>query len=365
VSVDLEALANNLGALRERIGSAEVLAVVKADAYGHGAVQVAHRLSAEGVRGFGVAFAGEGVTLREGGVTAPILVLGPTEPDEHHIYSFHDLTPTISGLDQLRHWQAWAEGHSHERQVHLKVDTGMSRLGLGPEEVPEALDLVRRSRWLALSGFLSHLADADEPESPTNPRQARLFEELLGLLTEGERSTILVHLANSSGALHLGGVEHSLVRLGLALFGLDPIGGQVSLEPVMRVAARVVAVRDVPRGARVGYGGTWEARRASRLAVVPIGYGDGYSWRLSNRGVALIGGSRAPVVGRISMDMTLVDVTEIEVAVGDEAVLLGRQGDESIDAWELASKAGTIAWETLCLFGLRLPRVYRTGADAS
>lgn len=359
VEVDLDALARNLSALRRRIGSAGVLAVVKADAYGHGAVRVAHRLSAEGVAGFGVAFAAEGVALRAGGVTAPILVLGPTQPDEHEVYDRHDLTPTISDLEQLRRWAAWAEEHSTGRQAHLKVDTGMSRLGLGPDELPEALTLVRSSEWLSFGGFLSHLADADEPDSPTNPRQVRLFEELLELLTPEERSTILIHLANSSGALHLGGIEHSLVRMGLALFGLDPAGGEVDLEPVMRVAARVVAVRDVAVGARVGYGGTWRAERPSRLAVVPIGYGDGYSWRLSNRASVLIGGHRAPVVGRVSMDMTLVDVTDLEVAVGDEAVLLGRQGDESVDAWELASQAGTIPWETLCLFGLRLPRVYR------
>lgn len=360
MSVDLDALARNLGDLRERIGEASVLAVVKADAYGHGAVQVAHRLAAGGVAGFGVAFAAEGVALREGGVREPILVLGPTEPDEHSLYASCDLTPTISDLDQLRHWKAWAEGQSTSRQVHLKVDTGMSRLGLGPEELPEALSLVRASGALTMGGFLSHLADADQPESPANPRQARLFEELLGLLSDEERATVFVHLANSGGALHLPGMEHSLVRLGLALFGIDPAGGDTALEPVMRVAARVVAVRDVARGARVGYGGTWRAERESRLAVIPVGYGDGYSWRLSNRASVLVGGRRAAVVGRVSMDLTLADVTEMTVAVGDEAVLLGRQGNQTIDAWELASQAATIPWETLCLFGLRLPRVYRS-----
>jgi alanine racemase len=172
-----------------------------------------------------------------------------------------------------------------------------------------------------------------------------------------------VHLANSSGALHLEGVVHSLVRLGIALFGVDPAGGsssELDLEPVMQVAARVVAVREVKRGARVGYGGTWTAPRDSRVAVIPIGYGDGYSWRLSNRASLLVGGRRAAVVGRVSMDMTLADVTELTVQTGDEAVLLGRQGNETVDAWELASQAGTIAWETLCLFGLRLPRFYRS-----
>ncbi len=357
-SIDLDALARNLSRVRAAVEPAGVLAVVKADAYGHGSIPVAQRLASEGVAAFGVAFAGEGAALRGAAIETPILVLGPAQEGELDSYREHDLTPTISDLERLELWQGWAEAHAATVRVHLKVDTGMSRLGLREEQLPEALQRVRKSRWLELTGLLSHLAEADEPESAANPRQAERFAELVTLLTDAERRQVHIHLANSSGALYLEGVRHTMIRSGLALFGVDPAGRPTELEPVMSVRAGVAALRDVDAGARVGYGGTWRAERPSRLAVIPLGYGDGYPWRLSNRSSVLIGGRRAPLAGRVSMDMLLVDVTGQEVALGDPVVLLGSQGDDAIDAWELARVAGTIPWETLCLFGLRLPRRY-------
>ncbi len=357
-SIDLDALARNLARIRARVEPAGILAVVKADAYGHGAVPVARRLAAEGIAGFCVAFAGEGVALRAAGIEAPILVLGPAQPEEPEVYRRYDLIPTVSDLERLELWQGWARTQSIVQRVHLKVDTGMTRLGLRPDQLPVALERLRGSKSLELAGLLSHLAEADEPASEANPRQSARFAELAALLTDDERRRVELHLANSSGALYLEGVNYSRVRVGLALFGVDPTGAESDLEPVMQVEARVVALRDVDAGARVGYGGTWQAKRPSRLAVVPLGYGDGYPWRLSNRSSVLVRGRRAAVVGRVSMDMLVADVTGLRAELGDPVVLMGRQGEERITAWDLARAAGTIPWETLCLFGLRLPRHY-------
>ncbi len=357
-TIDLDALARNLARLRARVEPAGVLAVVKADAYGHGAAPVAERLAAEGVAGFCVAFAGEGVALRTAGVGSPILVLGPAQPDEPDTYHRYGLTPTVSDLERLDLWAGWAAAHSVVQRLHVKVDTGMSRLGLRPEQLKAAIERIRGSANLELEGLLSHLAEADEPASAANARQAARFAELVALLTADERRRVQVHLANSGGALYLDGVNYTLVRLGLSLFGVDPTGAATDLEPVMQVEARVVALRDVDAGARVGYGGTWQAAKPSRLAVVPLGYGDGYPWRLSNRASVLVRGHRAAVAGRVSMDMLLADVTGLPVALGDAVVLMGCQDGERITAWELAAAAGTIPWETLCLFGLRLPRHY-------
>ncbi len=356
VAIDLGALARNLQKLRERVAPAAVLAVVKSDAYGHGAVAVARRLDAEGVDWFGVALAGEGAELRRSGVAAPILVLGTAEPEELELYRAERLVPTVSSAAQLAMWAGRAAS-GPPQPIHLKVDTGMSRLGLAPAEVGEALASIRASPGLALGGLVSHLAEAEDLEGAATERQLGAFRALVELLTPEERSAATLHLANSAGALYRPASRHDLVRLGLALYGVDPAGRDEALEPVMSVAARIVLVREVAAGTKAGYGGTWTASRASRLAVVPVGYGDGYPWRLSNRAEVLVAGRRAPVAGRVSMDMTIVDVTGIPAAVGDEAVLVGRQGEESIGAVELAERAGTIPWEVLCGFGLRLPRI--------
>jgi alanine racemase len=361
VGIDLNALARNLERLSRWVAPAAVLAVVKADAYGHGAIAVSHRLAAEGVEALAVAFAAEGVAIRKAGIATPILVLGPTHRTEPATYRDHRLTPTVSDLDQLAEWAGWCDAHDVSQELHLKVDTGMTRLGLHLDELPRALESIRASDQLRLVGLMSHLAEADEPASAANAVQARRFDDAVRLLTDDERRRVTIHLANSAGALHSAGLRHRMVRAGLALYGIDPVAGNstpIELEAVMTVEASVVSLRDVATGTAVGYGGTWTTARDSRLALVPVGYADGYPWRLSNRGEVLIRGRRAPVAGRVSMDMLVADVTDVPAAVGDAVVLLGEQDGERIDAWELATAAGTIPWETLCLFGRRLPRRY-------
>jgi alanine racemase len=380
VDVDVEALEHNLAAIRRRIaaGSAArpaaataTMAVVKADAYGHGGVGVARVLEAAGVDWLGVALLEEGAEIRRAGVELPILVLGAlgaARPAKIALYRRYRLTPTVSSLTELALWRDWAAAESAPQPIHLKVDTGMGRLGVALDEVPQALELIRAHPRLHLAGLLSHFAEADDLESSRNTLQQDRFSAVLALLTPAEHEGLLVHMANSAASLHRAASRYGLVRLGLAIYGLDPVfpGDQVAgeegdLRPVMSVRARIVQLREVPAGTPVSYGGRTVTRRRSKIAVVPVGYADGYAWRLTGRAEALVRGCRVPVAGSVTMDMTLLDVTDTGAVLGEEAVLLGRQGGEEISARELAAHAGTISWEILCHLGLRLPRRYVRG----
>jgi len=367
VDVDLEALEHNLAAIRKRLGAlsgARCMAVVKADAYGHGAVGVSRVLEAAGVDWLGVALLEEGAEIRRAGVRLPILVLGTARPAKIALYRRYRLTPTVSSLAELALWCDWTAGCEGARQpIHLKVDTGMGRLGVRLPEVPAALEMVRRHPHLQLAGLLSHFAEADDLESPRNALQEQRFASVVELLTDVERRTTVIHMANSAAALHRPGSRYDLVRLGLAIYGLDPVevGGE-PLHPVMSVRARIVQLREVPAGTPVSYGGRTVVERRSRIAVVPVGYADGYAWRLTGKAEALVRGIRVPIAGSVTMDMTLLDVTDTEAELGDEVVLLGRQGKEEITAVELAHHVGTISWEILCHLGLRLPRRYVRGS---
>jgi alanine racemase len=294
-------------------------------------------------------------------VELPVLVLGTARPAKIALYRRYDLTPTVSSLAELGLWREWTTGAREPQPVHLKVNTGMSRLGVALDEVGEALALLRQSPGLLLAGLLSHFGDADLLDSPRNAAQEERFAGVLGLLTEAERSHVLVHLANSAAALHRPASRFDLVRLGLALYGLDPAEIVADLQPVMSVSTRIVQLREVPAGTPLSYGGKTVTRRRSRIAVVPVGYADGYAWRLTGKASALVGGRKVPVAGSVTMDMTLLDVTGTAAEVGDEAVLLGRQGSEEIRATDLAGQAGTISWEILCHLGLRLPRRFVRG----
>jgi alanine racemase len=381
VDVDLGALERNLARLRTRLGGTAVMAVVKADAYGHGAVGVSRALERAGVDWLGVALLEEGAEIRRAGIELPILVLGTARPAKVALYRRYRLTPTVSSLAELALWRDWSAALHEPQPIHLKVDTGMGRLGVAMEEVPAALDTLRRTPGLRLAGLLSHFAEADDLASPRNALQEGRFAKVLAQLTAAEREALVVHMANSAAALHRPASRHDLARLGLALYGLDPVVAEVrrgggtgentapgesvqgenagpGLEPVMSVRARIVQLREAPAGTPVSYGGRMITTRRSRIAVVPVGYADGYSWRLGGRADALAGGRRVPIAGSVTMDMTLLDVTESAAGVGAEVVLLGRQGDEEITAQELARHAQTISWEILCHLGLRLPRRY-------
>lgn len=368
VDVDLDALEHNLRVLRARLAGARALAVVKADAYGHGAVGVSRALEAAGgVDWLGVALLEEGAEIRRAGVALPILVLGTARPSKIALYRRYRLTPTVSSLAELDLWREWAAGPGEPQPIHLKVDTGMGRLGVSPEQAAEALERIRAHPRLRLAGLLSHFAEADLPGSPRNDLQQERFAGAVERLTPEERGSVLVHMANSAAALHRPPSRYDLARLGIALYGLDPVEpvgpqeGEAAAgapRPVMSVRARIVHVKDVPAGTPLSYGGRTVTRRRSRIAVVPVGYADGYGWRLTGRAEALVRGRRVPVAGSVTMDMTLLDVTDTGAELAEEVVLLGRQGGEEIRAGELAAHAGTISWEILCHLGLRLPRRY-------
>ncbi|HKI87299.1 MAG TPA: alanine racemase [Thermoanaerobaculia bacterium] len=361
--VDLDALDANIDLVRRRIGPASLLAVIKADAYGHGAIEVARRLEARKVDWLGVALIEEGAELRRAGITLPILVLGTAQEEQLPLYRRYRLTATVSSPSQMRLWLAYARGLESPQPVHVKVDTGMGRLGFSLQQAREALRELASAPGLRLSGLLSHLASADELESESNRAQEHAFNELVADLSAEERRGLLVHLANSAAALNHPWSRHSLVRVGLALLGLDPARSESGLRPILSVESRIVQTRRVPPGTRLGYGGLWTAERESVVGVVPIGYADGYTWRLTNRAQALVRGRRVAVIGAVSMDMTMLDLTDVEGETGDEVTLLGAQGEERIDAWELAESAGTIPYEILCALGLRLPRRYVAGGS--
>jgi alanine racemase len=356
LEIDTGALVRNFRRVAAAVAPARVLPVVKADAYGHGAVIVARALEPEGAAGFAVALVEEGIELRRSGVIAPVMVLSPTPPGAEGALLEFGLVPVVPAPDQLERIAAAGAVAGRRIPVHVKFDSGMTRLGFAAEDAHGVLERIRREPTLELTGLLSHLAEAEDPGSPANARQIEVYRGLLDRLPAAERERVVLHLANSAGALALPASRHDLVRVGLAIYGIAPSGSAIAFEPVMSVVSELVQVREVPPGTRAGYGGRWTAGRPSRVGVVPVGYADGYPWRAEGKASALVRGRRAPLAGAVSMDLVLLDLTETGGEVGDRVTLVGRDGTEQIPAPELAAHAGTLVYEILCHFGLRLPR---------
>jgi alanine racemase len=366
IEIDLGALARNFRALAALVAPARVLPVLKADAYGHGAAEVAKTLAALGAAGFAVARPAEGVALRRAGVTARILVFAPAATPELGALARFDLSPVVSDLDQLDELERFAAATGWRPRVHLKIDTGMHRLGVPLARAGEAIARLRAARALVWEGLLSHLAAADDPSSPMTGEQLARFRSVVATLTGAERARLELHLANGAGALLEPETRFDLVRPGLALFGGAPPGAPIALEPVLSLRAQLLQTKSVAAGGRVGYGGRWTAPRPSRIGIVGVGYADGYPWRAGAGGgaAALVRGRRVALVGAVSMDLVALDLTEVGGEVGEEVVLVGRQGGETIRIEELARAAGTLPYELLCSFRLRLPRRVTGGAPA-
>lgn len=341
--IHLRDLAHNLGVVRAHAGDARVFAVVKADAYGHGLIPVARALVDAGVDGFAVALAEEGLALRGAGIETPVIVLDGLYGDAHAEVVDAGLTPVVYDLADAGRFAALGAG------VHVKVDTGMTRLG-----VRDLATFLDRAGGLRIDGLMTHLSSA-EADGPATNEQLAAFERAAALVRARGHEPIL-HAANSAGALLHPRARYDLVRAGVSLYGVRPDGSsEHDLRPVMRVVTSVARVETVPAGSAVGYGQTWAASRESRIATLAIGYGDGYPRALSNRGEVVVRGRRCPVVGRVSMDLTGVDVTEVAgCARGDEVIVLGPE----MRAEEVARAAGTIAYEVLCSIAPRVPRVY-------
>ena len=364
--VNLANLRHNLRVMQRAAGGKPVWAVLKADGYGHGAKGVARTLERAGASGICVALLEEGVELREAGIRVPILVTGGYYGRAWGELLRHDLTPVLHDVGQLELLADEVRFSCAEPvAAHVKIDTGMSRLGLAPGELDRLAHALTAHPEVRLEGLMTHFACADTGETPSIDEQLDRFDAATRALASHGFSPTLRHAANSAAVLRSERARLDLVRPGIALFGVEPQAGLCKeLRPVMRVRSEIVALREIPEGASVGYGGTWIAKRPSRIATVPIGYADGLVRALSNRGALLVRGRRCPIAGAVSMDMTMIDVTEIEgVRVGDECVALGTQkgtlGEASIGAAEVAADLGTIAWEVLTNVSRRVPRFYR------
>ncbi|HEY3587890.1 MAG TPA: alanine racemase [Myxococcaceae bacterium] len=363
--IDLGALTRNLETLHTAAPGIDVLAVVKADAYGHGAVPVSRGLEAAGVRFLGVALVEEGLALRQAGVTSDILVLGGAYDGGWEAMIEHRMIPVVFRPEHLASLDAAAAARGTTARAHLKVDTGMGRLGVLPPDVPAFLETARGCLRVVLEGLCSHFANADLADAALTAQQVSRFRTALGQMRAAGFEPRWRHLSNSAGLLALpearDGVEMNLARPGLALYGLQPapwLRPPRLLEPVLSWKTGVVHLKSVPTGTPISYGSTWTAPRPSRIATLPVGYADGWSRLLSNRGAVLVRARKAPIVGRVCMDLCMVDVTDIPgVEVGDEVVLIGRQGMEVQDAHQLAALESTIAYDVLCAIGARVPRV--------
>jgi len=373
--VSLAALGENFHAVQNHIGAGvAICAVVKADGYGHGAVECARALEAEGAPWLGVTDAAEGRALRSAGIWTRILLMtGIWKGEEDGIVS-HNLTPTV--------WEAWhierlekaARKQQVELPVHLKVDTGMNRLGATIDALPKLCAKLAACEHLHLEGVSTHFASAEVLDAEDTPRQMKRFEEALAVLAQNGLRPPLVHMGNSAAVSARPDSWKTMVRPGILLYGYSlPMmrGGKMmrgekmaaepslSLTPVLSWKTRVLTVKEVAAGQAVGYMGSYVTRQPGRIAVLPVGYADGYPRLLSNRARVIVRGEFAPVVGRVSMDLTTVDVGHIpDLAVGDEVILIGKSGGKSVDAVELARLCDTVPYEILCGLSQRVPRVY-------
>jgi alanine racemase len=360
IEVDLDALDANVVAVRRAVGGAtELIAVVKANAYGAGVEGLAPALEEAGVDRFAVVWPAEGVALRRSGVGLPIIVLGHAFAADAALAVAHDLTLTCHSLELGNALSAAAQRAGRPARVHLKVDTGMHRFGITVEETIALAEHLRRLPGIEVEGLTTHMANADEPDDGFSDVQYERFATAAARLPWVRYR----HTANSATALRRQELRYEGVRVGLALHGAQPDNTPgAGLTPILALKARVARVTEIAPGEGVSYGLRWRASRPSRVALVPVGYGDGWRRSLGNRGEVLIGGKRRPMVGTLCMDQFLADVTDLPpVAEGDEVVLLGQQASETITASEIAALTGTIAWDVFASLQARLPRIYHRG----
>jgi alanine racemase len=362
--VDLEALAYNYHQLRQLAPpSVKFLAVVKADAYGHGAIPVSKKLEELHTDFLGVATVKEGVELRNGGITKPIVVLSGIYQEELEDVLDCQLTPMVYRLDIAEAISAAARRRGIKIPIHIKMDTGMGRIGVLAEETPTFVNRVRKLENLEIEGIASHFSTVDEEDSSFAAEQMRRFSRALEEIKRLGIDPPYCHIANSAALVNLPAANFTVVRPGIMLYGSYPspsFKGKVPLRPVMSWKSRIADLKRVPVGYPISYGRTFVTARPSLIAAIPVGYADGYNRLLSNRGEVLIRGRKAPVAGRVCMDWTMADVTAIPgVEVGDEVVLMGSQLGQEISPEEIGGRIGTIPYEVLCSVGKRVQRIYK------
>ncbi len=366
--IDLAALERNLNAIKDALPShVRYIAVVKADAYGHGMNQTVARLMQAGIDMYGVANVAEAVTIREiGGAGWSILVLGATLKEEAPFLFEYDLTPTLSSVEEIEFLDAMAEERKTPLKVHLKIDTGMGRLGIWHEDASQLFEAMRTAKHLKLDGIYTHFAHA-ETDVEFTERQRRRFMTAIAAVDWIDTDKLLIHADNSAGLTSFSRESaYNAVRIGLLQFGITPYAqslfAKVATTPIFSFKTRISLVKSLPSGTEISYGRTCRLKRPTRVAILCAGYGDGIPRSLSNKGFALVHGKRCPYLGRVTMDQTIIDVTDLEQApqAGDEVCLIGPQEDGEIKIEQFARWAGTISWEILCSITKRVPRIYKT-----
>lgn len=363
--IDVEAIAHNYRQIKKTIPKyTQIMAVVKADGYGHGAVEVAQILQQEGVDYLAVAIAAEGAQLREVGITAPILVLGYTPATSVGVLIENDLTQTIFSYEMAKYISYESSKIDKKVKIHIKVDTGMGRIGFLPHPTSiEEIVEINKLPNIDIEGIYTHFSSADEKDQTYTKKQNSIFNGFLKELSEVDIDIPIVHAANSAAIIMHKYTCSNMVRLGISLYGHYPSELAKSylagLVPAMSLKTQVVHIKEVPKGQSIGYNRKHTTKDVTKIATIPIGYADGYSRGLSNQGRVLIRGEYAPVIGNICMDQFMVDVTHINyVAVGDEVVLFGKQDDNEITVEEIANLLDTINYEIICMIGKRIPRIY-------
>ena len=366
--IDLEAIAHNFRIAKKITKNRAVIAVVKADAYGHGAIEVSMRLVKEGASYIAVAYTAEAVALRDAGIKAPIIVLF----DKHDMgdYFKYNLIPIIHDIKTARAFSKEARKRRQSINIHIKVDTGMGRLGFDTENIEKNVSAIAKMDSIVVTGLMSHFSDADLSDRSYALLQFDRFNSVRNALIKKNIKPVMCHMANSAAVMLLPESHFDAIRPGLMLYGYSPIqltadsyqlSANYELKPAMTVKTKILSLRKFKKGTPVSYARTFTTTRESLIAVLPVGYADGYTRVFSNNADVLIRGKRAPVIGRVCMDIAMIDVTDVRgVTEGDEVILLGRQKGDAITASELAMKAGTIPYEILTSFGNKTRKVYLT-----
>lgn len=371
IEISLDALSGNLQAFRRTLpDSIRIMAVVKADAYGHGAVSIAREAIASGADYLAVAFLDEALQLRVAGISTPILVLGYTAPDALEVALKNDITLTVFNDEMLRgmeHLQRTAEALDKKLRIHVKVDSGMHRIGLyKEEEAVSYISQVARMPHIYLEGLFTHYACADEEDKSYTRQQHDKFSRVVHEVKHLGIDIPYIHAGNSAAAIDTPELAYNMVRLGIAMYGLYPSEEvdhtAIKLEPVLSLKTRVIHDKWLPENSGVSYGTIYHTQGKERIGTLPVGYADGFSRMLSTKAEALIRGKRVPVVGRICMDQCMINLTGVpEAEAGDEVVLIGKQGEDIIPVEEVAGHLGTVNYEVTCMMAHRIPRVYVKG----
>ncbi|MCI8681814.1 MAG: alanine racemase [Lachnospiraceae bacterium] len=365
--INLDAVSHNIAQIEQRIGKdTKIMGVIKADGYGHGAVPIGKELERmESLWGYAVATAEEAEILRRNGLKKPILVLGAVFPEKYGILSKNEIRPTVYSMKQAGELERFAEKWGCVLKVHLKIDTGLSRLGFQvTEEAAEELAQIARMPHIIVEGIFTHFAMADARDKTMAKEQMRQFQKMKEMMSRRGISIPVSHCANSAAMIDLPESGMSLVRAGISLYGMWPSGEvrkeNLDLQPALSLKSRIVFLKELEPGRTISYGATYETKKRQRIATIPVGYADGYPRSLSNRGYVLIHGKPAPVCGRICMDQFMADVTDIpEAEEGDEVTLVGKDGAREISMEEIGDLSGRFNYEFACDLGKRIPRVYR------